>query len=91
LPLKTGIELYIEKSIKIKIFTFKKKKEEEDVFGQVLVTHICNPSYSGGRDQEGCSSKPAQTGKTLSQKNLHKKRAVGVTQMVEVYLASPGP
>jgi hypothetical protein len=24
------------------------------------VTHACNPSYSGGRDQEDCSSKPAQ-------------------------------
>jgi hypothetical protein len=27
--------------------------------GQVLVAHICNPSYSGGRDQEDHSSKPA--------------------------------
>jgi hypothetical protein len=25
------------------------------------VAHACNPSYSGGRDQEDCSSKPAQT------------------------------
>jgi hypothetical protein len=25
----------------------------------VLVAHTCNPSYSGGRDQEGCTSKPA--------------------------------
>jgi hypothetical protein len=25
----------------------------------VLVAHACNPSYSGGRDQEDCSSKPA--------------------------------
>jgi hypothetical protein len=24
------------------------------------VAHACNPSYSGGRDQENCSSKPAQ-------------------------------
>jgi hypothetical protein len=24
------------------------------------VTHTCNPGYSGGRDQEDCSSKPAQ-------------------------------
>jgi hypothetical protein len=23
------------------------------------VTHSCNPSYSGGRDQEDCNSKPA--------------------------------
>jgi hypothetical protein len=26
----------------------------------VLVAHACNPSYSGGRDQEDCSLKPAQ-------------------------------
>jgi hypothetical protein len=26
----------------------------------VLVAHTCNPSYSGGRDQEDYSSKPAQ-------------------------------
>jgi hypothetical protein len=26
---------------------------------QVLVAHACNPSYSGGRNQEDCSSKPA--------------------------------
>jgi hypothetical protein len=25
------------------------------------VVHACNPSYTGGRDQEDCSSKPAQT------------------------------
>jgi hypothetical protein len=24
------------------------------------VAHTCNPSYSGGRDQEDCSSKPAR-------------------------------
>jgi hypothetical protein len=26
---------------------------------QVPVAHACNPSYSGGRDQEDLSSKPA--------------------------------
>jgi hypothetical protein len=25
----------------------------------VLVSHVCNPSYTGGRDQEDHSSKPA--------------------------------
>jgi hypothetical protein len=25
-----------------------------------LVTHACHPRYSGGRNQEDCSSKPAQ-------------------------------
>jgi hypothetical protein len=27
---------------------------------QALVTHGCNPSYQGGRDQEARGSKPAQ-------------------------------
>jgi hypothetical protein len=52
----------------------------------MLVAHACNPSYSGGRDQEDCSSKPAwansSTGPYLK-KILHKKRAVGVTQAVD--------
>jgi hypothetical protein len=26
----------------------------------VLVAHACNPSYSGGRDQEDCGLRPAQ-------------------------------
>jgi hypothetical protein len=25
------------------------------------VAHACSPSYSGGRNQEDCSSKPART------------------------------
>jgi hypothetical protein len=29
--------------------------------GWALVAHACNLSYSGGRDQEVCDSKPAQT------------------------------
>jgi hypothetical protein len=51
----------------------------------MLVTHTCNPSYSGNRDQEDCSSKPAWANgsqdpilKNSSQKN----RADGVTQGV---------
>jgi hypothetical protein len=36
---------------------------------QVPVAHSCNPSYSGGRDQEDCcSNKPPQ--KNTSQKGL---------------------
>jgi hypothetical protein len=41
-----------------------KKKKMESMFKTqaifwVLVTHACNPSYSGGRDQEDLGSKPA--------------------------------
>jgi hypothetical protein len=40
----------------------------------VLVAHACNPSYSGGRDQEDRSSKPAQAN---SSRELHKNRTGG--------------
>jgi hypothetical protein len=46
------------------------------------VAHTCNPSYSGGRDQENCSSsQPGEIAhETLSQKTLHKNRTAGVAQ-----------
>jgi hypothetical protein len=41
--------------------------------------HAYTPSYSGGRDQEDCSSKPAQANSarnSVSKKNLSQKRVV---------------
>jgi hypothetical protein len=38
----------------------KIKNKQINKCHQALVAHICNPSYSGGRDQEDHSSKPAQ-------------------------------
>jgi hypothetical protein len=32
---------------------------EKGLYSQAPMTHTCNPSYSGGRDQEECSSKSA--------------------------------
>jgi hypothetical protein len=51
---------------------------------QPLVTHSCNASYSGGRDQEDRSSKTTWADSSwdpISKKTLH-KRAGGVTQCV---------
>jgi hypothetical protein len=31
----------------------------KEIASQALVTHTCNPTYSGGRDQEAHNSKPA--------------------------------
>jgi hypothetical protein len=42
----------------------------------VLVAHTCNPTYSGGRDQEDCGSKPAQANRSqdpILKKTPHKK------------------
>jgi hypothetical protein len=51
---------------------------------QVKVTHSCNPSYSGGRDVEDHSSKPAWENRDpISNKNKNKKTiTAGVTQGV---------
>jgi hypothetical protein len=40
----------------------------------VPVTHTCNPSYSGGRDQEGQGLKPAQA--NSSQEKTHTKKGL---------------
>jgi hypothetical protein len=45
---------------------------------QVLVAHACNPSYSGGTDQEDHCLKTAQA--KSSRKTLHKNKAGGVAQ-----------
>jgi hypothetical protein len=49
---------------------------------KMKLDYSCNPSYSGGRDQEDCGSKPARqiVCKTLSQKTLQKNKAGGVAQ-----------
>jgi hypothetical protein len=47
--------------------------------GWVLVAHAWNPSYSGGRDQEDCGSKPAWANSSMRpyfEKILHKKGLV---------------
>jgi hypothetical protein len=48
---------------------------------QAPLAHTCNHSYSGGRDQEDCISKPGKWfHETLFQNTLHKNRVGGVTQ-----------
>jgi hypothetical protein len=50
---------------------------------QVPVGHACNPSYSGGRDQEDCGSKPAQansSGRPYLEKPFTKNWIGGVAQ-----------
>jgi hypothetical protein len=48
------------------------------------VAHGCNPSYSGGKDQEDHGSNPAQANSSrdliLEKKTITKKRAGGVAQ-----------
>jgi hypothetical protein len=52
----------------------------------VPVAHACNPSYSGGKGQEECSSKPAWANSSPDpisrKKKKSQKRAGGVAQVV---------
>jgi hypothetical protein len=48
----------------LKYYTWERLKYESP--GQAPVAHTCNPSYSGGRDQEGHGSKPAGANSSLT-------------------------
>jgi hypothetical protein len=55
------------------------------------VAHTYNPSYSGGRDQEDFSSKPAQANSSASpylEKSHHKK---GLVEWLKVWTLSSNP
>jgi hypothetical protein len=51
-------------------------KEGKQIEGWAPVSHTCNPSYSGGIDQEDLSSRPAQvnSSKRPYLKNTHHKK-----------------
>jgi hypothetical protein len=51
-----------------------------------VLSSSCNPSCSGGRDQEGCGSWPAQATSSRApiSKILNTKRAGGVAHVVEL-------
>jgi hypothetical protein len=57
----------------------------EVILCQAPVAHACNPSYSGGRDQEDCSLKPASANSVwdpTEKKSWTKERTGGMTQGV---------
>jgi hypothetical protein len=53
------------------------------------VTHTCNSSYLGSRDQEDHSSKPSRTDSSQDPilKNTNTKRVGGVAQVIEHLLS----
>jgi hypothetical protein len=62
--------------------------------GQVLVAHICNPSYSGGRDQVDHGLKPAQANsskKSYLKNTITKKGLADWLKYWSTCLASKGP
>jgi hypothetical protein len=67
------------------------EKATIDQTDRVLVAHACNPSYSGGRDQEDCGSKPAQANSLqdlISKKLITEK---GLVEWLKVYTLSSNP
>jgi hypothetical protein len=44
------------------------------------MVHDCNLSYSGGKDQENCGSKPAQENSSREKKSHRKIRSAAVAQ-----------
>jgi hypothetical protein len=59
-------------------------KDKNEKQSQALVAHTCNPSYSGGRDQEDPGSKSARENSPRDpiSKNPTQNRAGRVTQVV---------
>jgi endogenous inhibitor of DNA gyrase (YacG/DUF329 family) len=46
-------------------FYMNKTSNKNQETSPALVAHVCNPSYSGGRDQENHGSKPAQANSSV--------------------------
>jgi hypothetical protein len=51
---------------------------------QVPVAHACNPSYSGGRDQEDFGSKPACTNNSKDPILKKKNHKIGLVEGLKV-------
>jgi hypothetical protein len=52
--------------------------------GQASLVHAYNPSYSGGRDQEDCSSKPSQASGFQALISKTKKSQKGLVECLKV-------
>jgi hypothetical protein len=73
------------------VFSFPSLSDHKTGRGSlVLVTHSCNLSYSGARDQEDCGSKPAW--ENSSQDPIWKKPITkkGLVEWLKVYAPSTG-
>jgi hypothetical protein len=66
---------------------FKRRilSQNKSLWSWVLVAHTCNPSYSGGRDQEDHSLRPALANSSQDPISniLNTRKRAGVTQVIE--------
>jgi hypothetical protein len=58
---------------------------------QALVAHACNPSYSGGRDQEECSLKPAWANSSVRPYLEKPFTKIGLVEWLKVKALSSNP
>jgi hypothetical protein len=59
--------------------------------GQVPVTHTCNPSYSGGRDQDNCGLKPSQANSSMRPYLEKPFTKIGLVEWLKVKAMSSSP
>jgi hypothetical protein len=52
--------------------------------GQTPVAHTCNPSYSGGKEQEDHGSKPARANSSLDPISKKPFTKIGLVQWLKV-------
>jgi hypothetical protein len=55
------------------------------------VAHICNPSYSGGRDQEDHSSEPLRTNTSRDPTLKNPSQKIGLVEWLKVKALSSSP
>jgi hypothetical protein len=69
----------------------KKKKKKNPKSNQALVAHTCNPSCSGGRDQDdqGLEASPANSSRDSILKKLFTKK--GLVKWLKVKALSSSP
>jgi hypothetical protein len=53
----------------------KQTNKQKTMFNWALVAHTCNPSYSGGRDQEDLGSKPTKANSSRDSVSKKKKKS----------------
>jgi hypothetical protein len=74
-----GLSNFSHHNQKISLCAVHSEKKKKKRFQPVSGSHLYNPSYSGGRDQEDLSSKPAQakSARPYLEKIHHKKIGAG--------------
>jgi hypothetical protein len=61
------------------------------LISQVLVAHTCNPSYSGGGDQEDCGSQPARANSSQDPISKNTQETKGLVEWLKVKALSSSP